>query len=299
MRTIRFLFLALGLLSTPLMSLAQSRTTVSLNPGSILADALNLVGPPTESPPGKLRIRPGQTLFFIGDSITAAGGYIRLAEATLKSNYPNIALPSFVNSGIGGQQAENMAPRFARDMRIENKPSWIFINVGINDVCARLNHPHNFSILEAYKTNVTSMVVMAQTAGANVVLLSPTIAGEQSESEGNKRLAFYVDAMKQIGVETGCTVVDLHAMFLKAVTRKSPGLPLTSDGIHMALYGDAIMAVGVLRALGVPDTTIAQTDTLPFLQCRGWSMSARQLAERLEIPPSRFAKTDLLRGFTF
>jgi hypothetical protein len=33
----------------------------------------------------------------------------------------------------------------------------------------------------------------------------------------------------------------------------SQGNWLTGDGVHMKPLGDAIMAVGVLRALGVPD----------------------------------------------
>ena len=32
---------------------------------------------------------------------------------------------------------------------------------------------------------------------------------------------------------------------------------LTVDGVHMKPLGDTIMAVGILRAFGVPDTTIA------------------------------------------
>ena len=31
---------------------------------------------------------------------------------------------------------------------------------------------------------------------------------------------------------------------------------LTSDGVHMNPLGDALMAIGVLRALGVPDEAI-------------------------------------------
>ena len=105
--------------------------------------------------------------------------------------------------------------------------------------------------------------------------------------------------MKDVAAAHNCLMIDLHAMFLRAIARKSPGLPLTSDGVHMAIYGDAIMAIGVLRAVGVPEQKIAQTDTLSLLQCRGWNMSARLFTERLEIPPDRLAKTDLLRNFSF
>ncbi|MFI5459771.1 MAG: hypothetical protein ACHRXM_30465 [Isosphaerales bacterium] len=32
---------------------------------------------------------------------------------------------------------------------------------------------------------------------------------------------------------------------------------LTVDGVHMSPFGDALMAIGVLRAMGIPDEKIA------------------------------------------
>ena len=82
-------------------------------------------------------------------------------------------------------------------------------------------------------------------------------------AEGNKRLPKYVEAEKQIAAEKKCQLVDLHAMFLTALKQKPAGQKtcwLTVDGVDMNPLGDAIMAVGVLRALGVPDAKIAASD---------------------------------------
>jgi len=278
---------------------AQHRPTISLDPSEILADAYALTAAYQSQVFDKIRIHPGDRVSIMGDSITAAGGYIRLAEAVLKINYPNLKLPPFVNAGVGGQRAEDMQPRFAHDMHLADRPAWVFISVGINDVWHRLGQPHDFAVLEAYRSNVTSMVEQSQAAGAQVVLLTPTLISEDSEAEGNKRLAKYVEVMKKIGAKKACGVIDLHELFLESLQHKTPGVPLTSDGVHMAIYGDAIMAIGILRALGIPDSVIIKTDTFSLLQCRAWNMSAKRLTELLEIPPSRFAKADLLRGFSF
>ena len=279
---------------------AQQRKTISLDPSEILADACNLVGHPEQPMPDKILIHHGERVAFMGDSITANGGYIRLAEAALKANYPDLKLTAFVNAGRGSNSAEDMQPRFANDMRLAERPAWVFINVGLNDIAGqRLNSPHDWNVLKNYKQNVSQMVDEAQLVGAKVVLLTPTLFTEDPESEGNKRLVLYVNVMKKIGEEKACIVIDLHEMFLTALRHKTPGVPLTIDGLHMAVYGDAIMAVGVLRALGVPDAVIAQTDTLPQLQCRVWNMPAKRVAELLEIPTSRFAKADFIRGFAF
>ena len=45
-------------------------------------------------------------------------------------------------------------------------------------------------------------------------------------------------------------------MFVKVLTKKPArckGNWITADGVHMKPMGDAIMALGILRALGVPD----------------------------------------------
>jgi len=78
-----------------------------------------------------------------------------------------------------------------------------------------------------------------------------------------KRLVQYVEAEKQIATEKKCQIVDLHSMFLAALKQKpasEKGNWLTSDGVHMKPLGDAIMASGVLMALGVPDNKLSGSD---------------------------------------
>jgi lysophospholipase L1-like esterase len=262
----------------------------------VLAEALTLIG---EQPaPAQLLIKPGDRVAFMGDSITQQGGYVRLAQFVLNANYPDLK-PTFLNAGISGQKAENMAPRFDKDMHLAEKPAWCFISVGINDVWHRLGAPPDPAVLEAYRANVTKMVEAAQAAGAQAVLLTPTVIQEDPNAEGNQRLQMYVDAEKQIAADKQCALVDLHAMFLAALAAKPPALRLTADGVHMSPYGDAIMACGVLRALGVPDATIAATDIMPALMVRPFGMTLTQAAALLEVPSSRFFKPELARFLGF
>ncbi|HEY3416724.1 MAG TPA: GDSL-type esterase/lipase family protein, partial [Armatimonadota bacterium] len=218
--------------------------------------------------------------------------------AVMQANYPELNLPPFINAGIGGHKAEDMAPRFATDMRLADKPAWTFINVGINDVWHRLGAQEDPAVLTAYTENVAKMVGQAQAAGANVVLLTPTLIMEDATSAGNTRLVKFVNAMQQIAAEKACRLVDLHETFLTAIAHQS-ALPLTCDGVHMAIYGDALMAIGVLRTLGVPAATLAKMDTLPLIQFRAFGMPLTQAADLLEIPPTRFAKPEFLRALFF
>jgi acyl-CoA thioesterase I len=225
----------------------------------VFAVMLALLGPRPAEMPNELQLKPGDSIVAIGDSITQQGGYLRDVDAVLAQQYPDLKLSKIVNKGIGGQKAEDLVKRFDRDV-IKRKPTYVTISIGINDVWHRLKSPHDPQVLAAYRENVAKMVDQAQEAGIKVILLTPTLIEETAKSEGNQRLAAYVAAEKEIAAEKKCQLVDLHGMFLKALKTRPAGPVghwLTADGVHMKPAGDAIMAIGVLRALGVPDANIA------------------------------------------
>jgi acyl-CoA thioesterase I len=232
--------------------------------GRLFAFVLSLVGPPSADTPQDLQLKPGDRIVAIGDSITAGGGYLRDIDAVLTQQYPELKIPKVVNMGIGGQKAEDLIKRFDKDV-VQQKPAFVTISIGINDVWHRLKNPRDENVLADYKKNVGRMVDAAERAGIKVILLTPTVIQEDAESEGNKRLVSYVEAEKQVAAEKKCQLVDLHGMFLAALKRKPADQKtwLTGDGVHMKPLGDGIMAVGVLRALGVPDTKIAASETAP------------------------------------
>ena len=236
----------------------------TLNPPpseTLFAQAIRLTGS-SIGIPKELLLKKGDRLVAIGDSITSAGGYLRDIEAVLTQQYPELQIPKITNAGVGGQKAENLVARFQKDV-IDRHPAIVTINIGINDVWHRLQSTDAEAVLKAYKENVSQMVALAQAAGIQVILLTPTIIQESPTSEGNQRLLRYSLVMRGIARETQCGFVNLHEMFLKALGRKPAGLTdnwLTTDGVHMKPLGGAIMALGVLRALGVPDARIAVTE---------------------------------------
>ena len=227
---------------------------------TLFATVLALIGGAPKDTPTKSQIKPGQQIVAIGDSITQAGGYLKMIDAVLAENAVRGAkLPPIINVGISGQKAEDLVARFANDV-VAKKPAFVTLSIGINDVWHRLGQPHDENVLAEYKKNVTKMVEMAQAANIRVILLTPTLIQEDAANEGNTRLKLYVQAMKDIATAKKCQVADLHQMFLNALAKKPAGAPehwITSDGVHMNDQGDAIMAIGVLRALGLSDQRIA------------------------------------------
>jgi acyl-CoA thioesterase-1 len=214
--------------------------------------------PPSASP---LIVRAGERIVALGDSITEAEGYLRAIDAVFARQYPHLRLPPIINAGIGGNKAADMLGRFTTDV-LAHRPDRITIHVGINDVWHNLHLPDDDAVLRAYRADVARMVDLAKANGSRVMLLTPTVIEERADSLGNLRLARYVAAMRRIAAQAACDLCDLHALFLAALAaRPATATPywLTVDGVHMSPRGDAVMAIGILRALGVTDAAIAAT----------------------------------------
>ncbi len=223
---------------------------------------LSILGPAPKDLPQQFELKAGDKIVAIGDSITAAGGYLRDCDEILAAAYPELKLPKIDNVGIGGQKAEDLLPRFQRDV-VAKKPAVVTLSIGINDVWHRLGAPHDAKVLANYTANVSKMVDMAQAAGIKVILLAPTVITEDVNAEGNKRLEMYVDAERKIAADKKCVFVNLHEMFVKALAKKpasEKGNWLTGDGVHMKPLGDAIMAIGILEGLGMPEDKIKAAD---------------------------------------
>ncbi len=237
-----------------------------VKPLGLFAMVLALVGSPECTQKMPLQVGEGCRIVAIGDSITHAGGYLKAMDAVFAQQYPELKVAPIVNVGIGGQKAEDLVKRFDKDV-VRRKPDLVTISIGINDVWHRLKKPHDMQVLADYEANLEKMVKAAQAAGIKVLLLAPTVIDEDADSEGNVRLARYVAAGKAVAKRRGCGYADLHALFLKATAARKrdrlhagPKGFLTSDGVHMKPPGDALMAVGILRALGVPDDKIKATN---------------------------------------
>ena len=254
-----------------------------MEPAKVLSTMIGFIQPNEKAPDAPL-IKSGDRVSFVGDSITAYGGYVRIAAFVLKTGYPEIRLPEFVKSGTSGAKAEDLAPRFEKDSQLAQNPKSVFLSEGMNDVLHRTaNTP---AIIEAYRKNVTDMVDKAQGAGAKVILMTPTVVEENPPSDRNKRLAEFANVMKEIAAVKNCGVLDLHAIFLEAIAKKPASLKLTKDGIHMNLYGDTLMAIGILRALGVPDSKIASIDPSSGVKF-SMTMPIGEAAGKLQVPVSQ------------
>jgi acyl-CoA thioesterase-1 len=197
-----------------------------------------------------------QTLVCLGDSITQNSvGYCPMIAALIAASYPerNIRV---INAGIGGNKIPNLLERLERDV-LAHKPDWVTVSIGINDVWHGLADEGRSGITrEAYREGLAELVDRLIAAGASVVLLPPTVIGENPASDGNIKLIDYRAAVHAVAASRGIAVAptdtDLDTALAANLTivGGEPGKTLTSDGVHLRPAGDAVLAVAVLKTLG-------------------------------------------------
>lgn len=211
----------------------------------------------------EIPVKPGDKVAFLGDSITQAGqgspgGYVQLIGSGLAANGVKIEI---IGAGISGHKSNQMLDRLERDV-LAKKPQWMTLSCGVNDVW----HGDKGVPLEDYKKNITSIVDKAQAAGIKVVILTSTMIGEDQANPNNQKLISYNEFLRDLAKEKKCLFADLNgemqaalAAAVKAQAKPgNKGNLLTSDGVHMAFAGNQMMALGVLKGLGLNAAELAK-----------------------------------------
>jgi lysophospholipase L1-like esterase len=201
-------------------------------------------------------VKSGEKVAFMGDSITqqgaGPGGYVRLVVHGLESNGVKVTP---IPVGISGHKSNQMLDRLEKDV-IAKKPDWMTLSCGVNDVW----HGANGVPLDAYKTNIRTIVEKCEAAKIKVMILTATMIFEDPANEQNKKLAPYNDFLRELAKEKKLPLADLYADMeaaVKAANKKGTNV-LTTDGVHMNAAGNQMMAVGVLKAFGLGEAQVAK-----------------------------------------
>ena len=207
---------------------------------------------------GEIMVKDGDTLAFLGDSITQFGqqnadGYVNLTIRALAAEGVKVKP---VKAGISGHKSNNMLARLNRDV-LSKKPRWMTLSCGVNDVWHQ-DHGKGVS-LEDYKANITKILDACAASNCTVIVLTATMfekPGMEKEAH-NVKLAPYNEWLRDEAKRRNLPLADLNAD-MWAAHAKDPKVKLTRrDGVHMAAAGDRLMARGVLAALGVGEDRFA------------------------------------------
>ncbi len=229
----------------------------------------------------ELAVKSGETIAFMGDSITQAGnkkgGYVDLVMSALKSHGLDV---KHIPAGKSGNKSTDMLARLDEAV-ISKKPHWMTLSCGVNDVWhfKLVLGKRSFEGvgIEDYKKNITAILDKAKAADIKVMVLTSTMIGEDPSKELNQMMLPYNEFLRQIAKERGLLLADLNAD-MQAQLKTIPDVPgkpktfgsyfyggevqnkLTSDGCHMNPEGNRMMARGILRAFGMTAAELAAAE---------------------------------------
>ena len=211
----------------------------------------------------EIRVKNGDKIAFLGDSITLLGtrnqtGYVNLVIDGLAVNgVKAVRIPA----GVSGNKSNQMLTRLRKDV-IGKKPQIMTLSCGVNDVA----HRQRGVKLEDYRKNITEIVRQAKAAGIRVCIMTATMIGENAESELNRKLTGYNEFLRELAKAEDCVLIDTNAEMQKEVLRLRKIYPdvkgnlLMVDSLHMNPLGNAVMAKAVLKGFGLSDEQIAKAE---------------------------------------
>ncbi|MEZ6125338.1 MAG: SGNH/GDSL hydrolase family protein [Planctomycetaceae bacterium] len=219
---------------------------------------------PLPAMPAKIDLQDGDTLVFLGDSITHQRLYTQYVEDFFYTRFPKLRI-TFHNAGIGGARAWDALARLNRDV-LDYRPRYVTILLGMNDGSYQ---PFNADVFATYSHDMTELVTRIQQAGATPVLMSPTMFDaraarmkpnarrprtEETLAEYNSVLAYYGRWLQDMAVEHGLSYVDMFSLLndLTLEARETdPAFTLIKDAIHPDAPGQLVMAFAMIDDLGL------------------------------------------------
>lgn len=209
--------------------------------------------------------RSGQTLLFIGDSITDAGrrerdqplggGYVRAFSDLLGLREPAKRV-RILNRGIGGNTVDDLRSRWA-DHVLAHAPDWIVIKIGFNDLNRHLCAPDSTPLQSPASFAEIYDQVLALTRerlpDAGLLLVSPFFASTDATPRSYRarvleRVPVYVEIVRSLAARHGARFLDLHAA-VQELLRELPAESFAEDAVHPGSTGALFIAERVHAAL--------------------------------------------------
>lgn len=218
-------------------------------------------GEEPHSPLAKLDLQDGDSIVFLGDSITHQCLYTQYVEDFFYTRFPNMRL-KFHNAGVGGAKAWDALQRFDADVAAY-KPKYVTVLLGMND--GRYT-PYDEEIFRTYHRDMTALISRLTDIDATPILMTPTMFDSRAARLGRRQhdpgklelynavLAYYGTWLREVAVENGYGFVDMYSPLnnLTIAQRKSDAsFTLIRDAVHPDAPGQLVMAYAIIEDLGL------------------------------------------------
>ena len=204
-------------------------------------------------------IRDGDTVVFLGDSITAARQYGKVIENYCLLRYPERKV-RFVNAGHGGETARGSLERLEQDV-FGAGATLVTVAYGVNDIGwgMKADEAHRKEYLDA----IGELVERSKKRGVRIFICSAAITAEDPDRAEKGFLQAMCDAGLELARSKGAGAIDvqrgmreIQRRVLAANARqpdpKKHERMHVEDGVHLNELGQFAMAFAILKGLGAP-----------------------------------------------
>ena len=204
-------------------------------------------------------LRDGDTVVFLGDSITAERTYGKIVETYTLLRFPQRKV-RFVNAGWGGDTAAGGLARLERDV-FGRGATVVTAAYGINDIGwgGKADAGHR----QQYLDSIRGIVEQCRARGVRVYICSAAVTAADPDKSENDFLQRMCDEGMKTSTSLGGSAIDVQRTMrdvqrrIKAANAKEQDGKKretlhAADGIHLNDLGQTAMGYAIIKGLGAP-----------------------------------------------
>lgn len=208
-----------------------------------------------------MKLKNGDTILFIGDSITDCGrarpvgernglgdGYVACVDSLLAAYYPERHV-RILNTGVSGNRVIDFNERWQTDV-LDLQPQWLSVMIGINDVWRHFKNPADPSpvTIGKFEAVYRELLIRTRPGLQGLVLMTPYVLETDKKDPMRKMMDAYGGIVRQLADEFAAVYVDVQDAFDRYLEHR-PAESLSTDRVHPNLTGHMIIATACLTAL--------------------------------------------------
>lgn len=207
-------------------------------------------------------IEDGQTMLFIGDSITDCGrcgaemplgsGYVRLFTELATARFPDRHI-AYINKGIGGNRVTDLKERW-RDDVLFHKPDRLSIKIGINDLHSHLRgvpdgvSPEQFASVYDEILGRTRDELNCPLLLITPFYISTDRSGDTFRSQVLALLPRYIETVEAMAAKYDARLVNLHDIYQKHLQYRDADT-FCPEPVHPNHTGHIVIAEALMQAM--------------------------------------------------
>ena len=171
-------------------------------------------------------------------------------SALIGASYPEDRI-RIVNVGCSGNTVKSLKDRWQRDV-IDQKPDWVSIMIGINDVWRQFDLPlmkEQHVLPEEFEKTLDNLVTTTLRSAKGVVLMAPYYIEPNRKDAMRARMDEYGAIVRKIATKRKTLFADTQAAFDTILENCHPAA-LAWDRVHPNQIGHTVIARTFLDAIG-------------------------------------------------